>query len=73
MHGHELMELSHFCSPLLLVWGAGSPKSAMMETDFDRQTEDFLRWFGSLPGSTFHADIAIRDLRGRGAGRGIGK
>jgi len=40
---------------------------------FSAQTSSFLSWFQALPGATFHPDIAIEDLRGRKAGRGIGK
>ncbi|KAK4195029.1 hypothetical protein QBC40DRAFT_289718 [Triangularia verruculosa] len=48
-----------------------------MEVDSDADsrflegTRHFLSWFQSLPGATFHQDIAIEDLRGRNAGRGI--
>ncbi|KAI3394265.1 hypothetical protein diail_2968 [Diaporthe ilicicola] len=38
---------------------------------FDQKTSDFLAWFRAQPGTTFHNDIEIRDLRDRGAGRGI--
>jgi N-lysine methyltransferase SETD6 len=41
--------------------------------DFDGGTSNFLSWFKSLPGATFHNDIEIQDLRHRGAGRGIGE
>lgn len=40
---------------------------------FSQKSEDFLDWFRALPGSTFHKDIALRDLRVQNAGRGIGK
>ncbi|KAM7199012.1 ribosomal lysine N-methyltransferase [Rhypophila sp. PSN 637] len=39
--------------------------------DFAQGTQDFLNWFKSLPGATFHEDIRIEDLRGKNAGRGI--
>ncbi|OLN88998.1 Ribosomal lysine N-methyltransferase 4 [Colletotrichum chlorophyti] len=39
--------------------------------DFQTKTQNFLSWFKSLPGSTFHEDIQVVDLRGRNAGRGI--
>ncbi|KAK4215084.1 ribosomal lysine N-methyltransferase [Rhypophila decipiens] len=39
--------------------------------DFARGTHDFLNWFRSLPGATFHEDTRIEDLRGKNAGRGI--
>ncbi|KAK4678882.1 Ribosomal lysine N-methyltransferase 4 [Podospora pseudoanserina] len=48
-----------------------------MEVDSDADsrflegTRHFLSWFQSLPGATFHKDIAIEDLRSRNAGRGI--
>jgi len=44
-----------------------------MDSIFSAQTNSFLSWFQALPGATFHPDIAIEDLRGRNAGRGIGK
>lgn len=50
-----------------------------MEVDSDADsrflegTRHFLSWFQSLPGATFHKDIAIEDLRSRNAGRGIGE
>lgn len=40
-------------------------------TDFQAQTETFLSWFKSLPGSAFHRDIALVDLREQGEGRGV--
>lgn len=42
-------------------------------TDFPVKTSDFLAWFKAQSGTTFHDDIEIQDLRGKGAGRGIGK
>lgn len=42
-------------------------------TDFAQRTENFLQWFRSLPGATFHENIQIQDLRSQGAGRGVGK
>ena len=50
-----------------------------MEVDSDANssflsaTRSFVDWFQALPGATFHKDIAIEDLRGRNAGRGIGE
>lgn len=45
----------------------------MAEQDpFSAKTSEFLAWFKSQPGTTFHPDIEIQDLRSRGAGRGIG-
>lgn len=41
--------------------------------DFNSQSEQFLAWFKSLPGATFHESIQLVDLRDRQAGRGIGK
>ncbi|POS79010.1 SET domain-containing protein [Diaporthe helianthi] len=38
---------------------------------FDQKTSEFLSWFRAQPGTTFHHDIEVRDLRDRGAGRGI--
>lgn len=40
--------------------------------DFHVKTSDFLAWFQAQSGTTFHNDIEIQDLRGKGAGRGIG-
>ncbi|ROW09279.1 hypothetical protein VPNG_05826 [Cytospora leucostoma] len=42
------------------------------QTDFPVKTSDFLAWFKAQSGTTFHTDIEIQDLRGKGAGRGIG-
>jgi SET domain-containing protein 6 len=48
-----------------------------MEIDSDANsrfldgTRSFVNWFQALPGATFHNDIAVEDLRGRNAGRGI--
>lgn len=39
--------------------------------DFQAQSDDFLNWFQSQPGSTFHSSLSITDLRSRNAGRGI--
>ncbi|KAK0716119.1 hypothetical protein B0H67DRAFT_582425 [Lasiosphaeris hirsuta] len=39
--------------------------------EFVESTRNFLQWFQSLPGATFHQNIRIEDLRERGAGRGI--
>ncbi|KAK4171686.1 hypothetical protein QBC36DRAFT_339500 [Triangularia setosa] len=41
------------------------------DSRFQEGTRHFLDWFQSLPGATFHKDIAIEDLRSRNAGRGI--
>ncbi|KAK1834902.1 ribosomal lysine N-methyltransferase [Podospora conica] len=41
------------------------------DTDFAQRTENFLQWFRSLPGATFHNDIQIQDLRSQGAGRSV--
>ncbi|KAF3771314.1 SET domain-containing protein, partial [Cryphonectria parasitica EP155] len=45
--------------------------SKMTDPLFEKQTVNFLAWFKSQPGTTFHDDIEIQDLRSRGAGRGI--
>ncbi|EAQ83002.1 hypothetical protein CHGG_10820 [Chaetomium globosum CBS 148.51] len=49
-----------------------------MEVDSDANsrfaegTRNFVNWFQTLPGATFRSDlIAVEDLRGRNAGRGI--
>lgn len=39
--------------------------------DFQAQSDAFLSWFQSQPGSTFHSSLSITDLRSRNAGRGI--
>lgn len=39
---------------------------------FGGKTAEFFSWFKTQPGTTFHADIEIQDLRSRDAGRGIG-
>ncbi|WQF79126.1 Putative SET domain, rubisco LSMT, substrate-binding domain, SET domain superfamily [Colletotrichum destructivum] len=39
--------------------------------DFNSASQQFLSWFRSLQGATFHDDIQIVDLRGQNAGRGI--
>ncbi|CAK7274755.1 Ribosomal lysine N-methyltransferase 4 [Sporothrix epigloea] len=39
--------------------------------DFMQPARAFLDWFSAWPGTTFHDDIEIVDLRDRGAGRGI--
>jgi SET domain-containing protein 6 len=44
----------------------------MTDAEFDARSFDFLRWFQSYPGTTFHPDIGLVDLRIREAGRGIG-
>ncbi|ROW01911.1 hypothetical protein VMCG_05539 [Cytospora schulzeri] len=41
------------------------------QKEFHLKTSDFLAWFQSQPDTTFHDDIEIQDLRGKGAGRGI--
>ncbi|KAG6355973.1 hypothetical protein INS49_015358 [Diaporthe citri] len=43
----------------------------MTQQTFDQKTSEFLNWFRAQPGTTFHDDIEVRDLRDRGAGRGI--
>ncbi|KAI1640685.1 SET domain-containing protein [Biscogniauxia mediterranea] len=43
----------------------------MSDPAFDAKSASFLDWFKAWPGATFHPDIRITDLRGRGAGRGI--
>ncbi|KAI2608130.1 uncharacterized protein GGS25DRAFT_489004 [Hypoxylon fragiforme] len=43
----------------------------MSDPIFDVKSATFLQWFKALPGATFHPDIQIRDLREKGAGRGI--
>ncbi len=55
-------------------------KTSRMEVDSDANsrfaegTRNFVNWFRALPGATFHSDlIAVDDLRGRNAGRGIGE
>lgn len=44
----------------------------IMADSFDELTARFLNWFKQLPGATFSDAIAIKDLRSRKAGRGIG-
>lgn len=43
------------------------------DDEFFQRTENFLQWFRSLPGATFHENIQIQDLTSQGAGRGVGK
>lgn len=43
-----------------------------MADDYLQPARAFLDWFRAWPGTTFHDDIEIVDLRARGAGRGIG-
>lgn len=43
----------------------------MTQHTFEQKTSEFLGWFRAQPGTTFHDDIEVRDLRDRGAGRGI--
>lgn len=45
----------------------------MADGAFEEKSSDFLAWFKGQPGTTFHGDIEIRDLRGSEAGRGIGE
>ncbi|KAK4130360.1 SET domain-containing protein [Trichocladium antarcticum] len=48
-----------------------------MEVDSDANsrfldgTRSFVGWFRAIPGATFHNNIAVEDLRGQNAGRGI--
>lgn len=43
-----------------------------MDCSFDDGTRSFVDWFQALTGATFRSDlIALEDLRGRSAGRGI--
>ncbi|KAF7539180.1 hypothetical protein G7054_g2362 [Neopestalotiopsis clavispora] len=42
-----------------------------MADAFNIRTEAFLNWFQGLPGTTFHSDIQIQDLRHSNRGRGI--
>lgn len=42
------------------------------QESFSGKTAEYLAWFKAQPGTTFHPDIEIQDLRSRGAGRGIG-
>lgn len=39
--------------------------------NFEGQSENFLSWFCSQPGATFHPNLKLVDLRSRNAGRGI--
>ncbi|KAI0157957.1 SET domain-containing protein [Hypoxylon sp. FL1284] len=43
----------------------------MADPGFDSKSVSFLDWFKAWPGATFHPNIEIRDLRAKGAGRGI--
>ncbi|KAI1760192.1 SET domain-containing protein [Hypoxylon sp. FL1150] len=43
----------------------------MSDPAFDSKSASFLEWFKAWPGATFHPNIEIQDLRGKGAGRGI--
>ncbi|KKY32688.1 putative set domain-containing protein [Diaporthe ampelina] len=43
----------------------------MTQQTFHQKTSEFSTWFRAQPGTTFHDDIEVRDLRDRGAGRGI--
>ena len=45
----------------------------MEEKDFGAQSQSFLTWFKSLPGSTFNDALSLEDLRIHNAGRGIGE
>lgn len=40
-------------------------------TEFDRRSQRFLDWFRTQEGTSFHADLEIKDLRHRDAGRSI--
>jgi SET domain-containing protein 6 len=39
--------------------------------DFEKKSQAFLDWFNDQPGTYFHPDLKIADLRDRNAGRGI--
>lgn len=39
--------------------------------DFEKKSQAFLDWFNRQPGTYFHPDLKITDLRERNAGRGI--
>ncbi|KAI0869447.1 SET domain-containing protein [Hypoxylon argillaceum] len=43
----------------------------MSDPVFEERSAHFLDWFKAWPGASFHADIAIQDLRKDGRGRGI--
>lgn len=43
----------------------------MAANSFEEKTSEFLAWFKGQPGTTFHENIQIQDLRSRSAGRGI--
>ncbi|KEZ39765.1 SET domain-containing protein [Scedosporium apiospermum] len=43
----------------------------MDRQDFVSASEHFLSWFKAIPGSTFHNDLSMADLRSRNAGRGL--
>ncbi|PKS10703.1 hypothetical protein jhhlp_002460 [Lomentospora prolificans] len=43
----------------------------MESNGFDVTSQKFLSWFKAIPGSTFHDDLIMADLRGRNAGRGL--
>lgn len=45
----------------------------MEDGNFEAQSQSFLTWFKSLPGSTFDDNLSLADLRFRNAGRGIGE
>lgn len=45
----------------------------MASDAFAQRSSGFLAWFKAQPGTTFHDDIEIQDLRGKSAGRGIGE
>lgn len=38
---------------------------------FDKASSEFLDWFTSQSGTTFHPSLVVKDLRHRGAGRGL--
>lgn len=48
-----------------------SQLKSMSDDTFVLRTHEFLNWFKRQPGTSFHNDIEIADLRSKGAGRGI--
>lgn len=43
-----------------------------MDDDFEQKSVSFVEWLRRIPNATVSDKIALADLRGRGAGRGVG-
>jgi hypothetical protein len=70
-HQTSLLLLQASTGKLLHLQSSTSKRAAIIMSEFQTATENFLKWFKSVGGEFRDDLLEITDLRSRGAGRGI--